>query len=323
MNKEVIAFIKKHTKEFDTSDQRAELLTRNEFFLKELGEIKTSAGVRGTLPYRKYFQKKRGESRVNVTKITPKGLESPAHRFQWPEQLKKQGRLRASVEMSLGIWSIFCRRWNIMPEWDGELRSLGDYMEPPLEFFWVEGSEEISPALIMRINEWTTLNDIKGVWGQVEELQNELWRKQEKRTNFARDLLWYDLSRKYGLKYVEIAKLWNEYHPEDIDLLIMRRMKEKIKKEDLQGKALTDSELLKEIRTGFLADKYRSDFEAERNDYVSDGEAGRKVTPPFLDAVKKAIKRMSLQISQANITSQQTALRLDLMLSTGRQMIRR
>ena len=323
MNKEVITLIKTHTKESDAGDQRADLLSRNAQFLKDLADFMHSSAIKDILPYRKHFQKERGEHRVNITKIAKEGLESPAHRFRWPEALGKSHKLKEMVEKNLGIWTFFCRRWSVMPEWDGDLKTLDKYMEPPIELFWIEGTEVASPALIMRISEWTTLNEVKKVWGQVEDLQNQLWRKQEKRTNFSRDLLWYDLSKEYRLKVSEIAKLWEEYHPEDIDLLVTRRMKDKISKEDLGGKALTDTELSKEIQSGFLAKKYRADFETERSDYVSCGDEGRKVTPPLQDAVKKAIKRMSLQISQVNMSSQKTTLRLDIMLSTGRQMIQR
>lgn len=193
-------------------------------------------------------------------------------------------------------------------------------MEPPVEFYWIEGKKDVAPAFLMRINNWTTLRDLKGVWTQVEEFQNQIWKKQEKKTNFARDLLWHDLSKKHGFKTREIAKLWEEFHPEEIDLLVVRGFSEKIANEDFKGRRLNDNELLAEIKSGFLAPKYKHDFENNRKYYLTGGEPGRKVNPPFIDAIKKAIKRMDQQIAQINESSMKKGLRIDMMLSIGKEL---
>jgi hypothetical protein len=319
MDNKIEKLIKTYNKKFDINTQRAELLSRNKHFIKELNEHFDRSGLKGFMPYKGHFQKGREEQKARMTKINKSKVEDTASKLVWPKSWQKGHKLKEHLEMHMRLWAFICKRWNIMPEWDGDLKSLSRYMEPPMGFYLLEGNEAVRPALLMSLNEWTTLSDIKSAWGQVEEYQDQLWKKQEKRTNFARDLFWYDLLKKQGLKIREIAELWEERYPEEIDLLVLRRIKKRIAKEDLRGKVLDEKDLLKETKSGFLAEKYKQDFEIEREDYVSSGEEGKKITPPFIDAIKKAIKRMEQQI---NASSQKATPRLDQILSTGNQIVR-
>lgn len=320
MDNQVKELLVSYNKEFDINTQRAELLSRNDQFLEELNEYNEETFLGKLLPYKSLFQKGRKGNKVNVIRITQKGVETNDPDLSWPESLEKDKEFEELLKRNVEFWTLFCRRWNIMPEWDGDLKSLGKSMEPPVEFYWIEGKKDVAPALLMRINNWTTLRDLKAVWGQVEEFQNQVWKKQEKRTNFARDLLWYDLSKKHGFKTREIAKLWEELHPEEIDLLVVSEFRKKIAKEDFERRSLDGNQLLAEIKSGFLAAKYKRNFEYDRESYLTGGDPGRKVNPPFVDAVKKAIKRMDQQIAQVNESSMKKGLRIDMMLDIGKKL---
>jgi hypothetical protein len=211
----------------------------------------------------------------------------------------------------------------------------------------VEDEERNTFKVLLRINNWTILQDIRGIWKKVEKYQNALWKKQERKTNFARDLCWYDLSKRQGLKLKEIAELWDSEFPEEIDLLVIRKIKKEIAEKDLRGRALDDFQLLETIRSGFLAEKYKSFFLESREFYttgkmkredklyeeITEKSVGkrteeltdflkdiervqgkipylyhrskdptRRFNPPFIDAIKKAIKRMEEQIADDNIS---------------------
>jgi hypothetical protein len=68
-------------------------------------------------------------------------------------------------------------------EWDGKLETLAKYMEPPIEFYWLEGKKGNAPIFLLRVNNWTILDDIKRAWGQVSKYQNEICEKKERRAS--------------------------------------------------------------------------------------------------------------------------------------------
>jgi hypothetical protein len=200
-------------------------------------------------------------------------------------------------------WKQFCDRWHIKYEWNGKLRSLVKYLRNPVEISF--DTKEFKSIFWLHITRWTTLEDVRAIWGKVEKLQNWLWGKGEGRTNFARDLCWYDLHKECGLKPKQIAELWAKKHPEDIDVLVVRRIRKDITGDDLHGRVLDDSELVKEIRTGSLSSEYKSYFNGERNFYLTGKiKTENKVltaSSPFVDVIKKAIKRMDTQIGGFDI----------------------
>lgn len=320
MEKEILKLIKGYSRDFDISAQRAELVSRNRAFLDELKALKDHNSVINfseMLEFINEILEANPHSEYPITRINKRAEISLYSHLKWPEILGPRSR---HIEIFLGQWLRFCRQWNIKPEWDGEISSLRLYMEPPLEFFWVEGEEDDSPALLARINSWTTLKDMKSAWGQVENLQNTMWRKQEKRSNFSRDLCWYDLRKRHGLSLNGIAKLWAKYFPQEVDLLVVRRMKADIPKADLLGRRPNDEELLREIKCGFLSAKYRTEYQAQRKYYLKGESLGKNFNSPFVDAIKKATARMEQQINQPAITSLKTTMTLETVLKRGKAM---
>jgi|GEM_PF-2742226 len=322
MNKKIVSVIRGYSREFDINAQRAELIARNKTFLKELAAIRATSDIIDFSEMLEFFHfvleanEKKG---IPITRIDRSGDTTLASHLVWPDM---PGLRTPYMEHSLRLWIRFCKQWNIRPEWDGIVTSLRKFIETPLEFYWIEGEEDDAPALLLRINSWTALKDIRGAWGQVESLQNEMWKKQEKRTNFARDLCWYDLTKLHALKPKDIAKLWAKYFPKEIDLLVVRRMKEEIPESHLMGRRPDDGELLKAIKVGFLSDQYRAEYRAQREYYLKGKTLGKKFNSPFADAIKKAVGRMEQQVTEVSITSLKTNMMLEQVLKRGKAITR-
>jgi hypothetical protein len=321
MDNKIKGLLNSYKKKFSISSQRAALLSRNAAFKEELDKMLEEYELKYLLPLKYVFQKSRGKGQIYITKLSAAGVEIIGPRFSWPKGLEKEKHTRDVMENALHSWTNFCRRWSIMPEWDGKVKSLARFMEPPIEFYWIEGKEGSAPVFFLRINNWTILDDIKDVWDQVSEYQNMIWEKQERRTNFSRDLCWYDLSKEYGLKSRDIARLWADNYPDEIDLLVLRRMKADKNREDLRGRSRDDHELVKAIKSGFLAEKYRREFDEERKHYITGETAGKKLNSPFADAIKKAILRMEQQISRPDVSSLRTSVRVEDILKIGSSLL--
>ena len=220
-------------------------------------------------------------------------------------------------------WIDFCQRWNINHEWRGELDSLHKFIkeipqivcrsediliaEKRLESSTIEQLEKdiLYRYLYLRLDAWTGLKDIKKIWPRIEKLQKVIFEyKAEEKAKIGRDLCWFDLHKKKKLSYGKIARVWVKHCPEDIDLLLLKPFKRERLKEiraELKGEtsALLDNQhLLKEIIEGRLKRKFLADFLEERKFYTSGETRGKKFTPPFLNTIKQAIKRMEKYIEQ-------------------------
>jgi hypothetical protein len=266
--------LKTNSKSFDKRSQRAELLRRNRKFLKKLKETLEELGDG-------FFTARNLDNEIAYEKYGYNVMDM--------------------IEVS-ATWSCFCELWGIQEKWNGKIDTLSLFQISPVVLYHPgERIEKITPILI-GINEWTTIEDIRAVWEKVEKLQNDIWGKRTIRANFSRDLCWYDLNNECNLKASEIAKLWNEKFPEDIDKLVLRNFRKRILVEDLRGRVLDDMNSVKEIRDGYLSKKYKADFEEERNDYITGElktERGiRKIPSPFVDVIKKATKRMEKEIKK-------------------------
>ncbi len=326
MDEKVKKILEKHRQISDKRVQRAELLARNKTFLEELKGIAKRLGG-GTffelkkfhydLRYREKLEEESEENlwlRLDYPKTRKCRGRKPKDRYfkdaedldcqQYynPRNLHERIWNKGIVFQQYTFkWEDFCRRWDIGHRWDGKIDSLSIYLSDPAEIRYTWNDETGRIWLEIRINEWTTLEDIRAKWKRIEELQNEFWGKREGRTNFNRDLCWYDLAKECKLRPSEIAKIWAELHPEDIDLLVIRGIKKEISKEDRKGKELDDFALIREVKSGFLSPKYAQDFEDERSFYItgqSRNERGKvmKSPVPFVDVIKKAIKRMEKDI---------------------------
>ena len=199
-------------------------------------------------------------------------------------------------------WEGFCERWHIRNEWNGRLRSLEKFLNAPIEFYTLQSQDGEAATLLIRIDNWTIQNDIIDAWHDIEDYQRRIWGKEGKRANFMRDLCWYDLDKKLGLKPRQIANIWDSRYPDEIDLLVIRKVRKRIKKEELKGRVLDDFELLEAVKLGFLKEKHKKDFDEERTYYVTGQDLRGRHNPPFVDVVKKAIKRMEKQIEQMKIS---------------------
>ncbi len=292
MNKEIFKLIKKSKKDFDKSSQRAELLARNKSFKKELAAISSRLGEDFFKDLEKRIQK---EKEKGLPDYIPKELYD----------LREE-------------WFSFCDRWHISYDWDRKINSLNKFIGKTVAIVDDIDTETYEGMLYLRIDAWTTLEDIHAIWPEIEKRQKKYFvLKAEKRINFGRDLCWYDLHKKYKLSHREIAKLWEEKYPEDIDLLVIKRIKqisetmrdikEYIKKEqlkELEGRELDDQELLREIKAGKLAKAYRAYFDDEREFYATGKTSRGKLMPPFVEMIKQAVIRIQKYINNIDLKTE-------------------
>ena len=89
-----------------------------------------------------------------------------------------------------------------------------DHLKFAVEVIYKPGEDDWHPQLLIKITEWTTMNDVKSIWNKVETCQNLMSKKLEKKTNFTRDLCWHDLNKELGLKPRQIAEIWIEKYLE-------------------------------------------------------------------------------------------------------------
>lgn len=214
-------------------------------------------------------------------------------------------------------WIEFCRKWNIYSAWDGKLPGL---LENLYSFIEVQFNEDDNHFPIhIKMSAWVTRNELDEKWGEIKEIKKSIVDKRKKsEQTFGRDLCWYDLNKnpKFKKSPREIAELWEEIYPEDVDfftldyLMIdphtMKDIKELIKEKgikDLFSKKIDNKKLLMEIKTGRLSQEYGNHFKEMRVFYIS-GEASKKEYPPFLKTIKVAINRMEDYIVESrNIVS--------------------
>lgn len=294
MEKEILKLIEKSIKDYDKKSQRAELLERNEKFREELKEISIKLG-------KQFFKWKREYEKLGK----PENYFDKKHKIEDDHDFVRKKLIPHSK------WLGFCDKWNIHEDWNGQINSLKDFIRKPrLEIFaHAEGK------LVIKIDAWTTLNDIREIWSEVETAQKRHFStKVDKKANFSRDIVWYDLNKRYKLRPRQIAQLWEKAFPDKMDLMVINRIKQAnetmkdikriIKDEglkELEGRELKDSELLKEIKSGALSKEYRTHFDDEREYYIT-GKTGRtKVTPPFVETIKQAIRRMQKFIEKAHL----------------------
>jgi len=302
MDEQILNRINESKREYDKKTQRAEMLIRNKQFIKELKE--TPADFVVDFEDRLKFKTK---------KLSVDGVD-----------------LYINVE-SFSKFKNFCLKWHIHSPWDGNIDTLSEFIKespeiicepvnyslvngdiyfPDKEIVRPEGLESVN-YLYIKVDAWTSLEEVKKIWPRVEKFQRTIFNyKAELKSNFSRDLCWYDLKTTHNLSSSKIAKLWIKHFPEDIDLLVVKRFKkvhEEALKEKLQGQTslLEDySELLNMIKTGRLGEEIKSNFDEDREYYITGKTERSKVTPRFIDAINKAVKRMESYINQLHESPQ-------------------
>jgi len=164
--------IKESRRTYNRKEQRAELLIRNAQFIKEWRELE-------------------GQPELEPTIIN---------------------------------WGGFCGRWGLSQIWDGWPGSLAKFVQttPGLVYhpIWAGQSidwYELAPFpddkkpdyLLIKIDPWTSLDDIKSIWHRVKELKKAVFSYADKnKSNFGCALCWYDLNKKYRMSLGKIARLW-------------------------------------------------------------------------------------------------------------------
>lgn len=188
-------------------------------------------------------------------------------------------------------WNEFCLRWGISPGWSGNLTKLSKHVRSSIELC-LDDNDYHFPIMI-KIGTWTTFDDIKKKWKEIEGIQKEFYFKLEMSSNFSRDLCWYDLRKNFKLSYGKIAKLWIENFPEDIDLLVLPRIIRKYK----IFENVPYLEVIKEIKSDDLQlNEIKKEFNQEKEYYIKGPYSS------FKDVIKKSIKRMELKIEKLNIS---------------------
>lgn len=292
MDQEILRRIKESKRDYNRKAQKAELMIRNKFFMEELKE--TPVNFKG------YYFEKNGNDLIY------------------------HGKNGYKIDMSnFEKFNNFCKKWNISTDWDGKINTLSKFIkETPqivtssinllilnghlssgdIEYFDYNEFHE-RECLYLKIDPWTSQKDIKEIWPRIEKLQKIVFHyKAELRSTFSRDLCWYDLKNKFKLSYGQISKFWIEYCPEDIDLLVMKRIKRKEKKDLSQEDA---KELLKEIRNDKSMNDLKTQFEEEREYYISGPDS------LFKSAIKEGIKRITKYIKQIKTPQKLLSIRKD------------
>lgn len=216
------------------------------------------------------------------------------------------------LERYLEKWTEFLKRWHIGVGWDGRLSSLNKYQLPLIEVELNEKERHL--PIQIKMSSWIREADFKEIWNDIKQIQKSIFDKKKKGSDkFSRHLCWYDLNKnpKYGRKKPrEIALLWAKLLPDEVDLFTIEYMlsnsetisdlKKIIKAKalkDLEGRKLESREILKEMKHGRLISEYGDYFKETREFYVTGRTERKKVSPPFVKTIERAIKRMEEYIN--------------------------
>jgi hypothetical protein len=285
MRKNISEALKIREKIFNKDAQRAELLARNEIFLTELKEINKYLSKEFYQLKNLSEEKFKEVSKNNILlKLDyPKKCTSEKDFWRISNKLRNDFRdlMRTQpldpwyvlddertpfinkeeevifhkfhiFDIFVYLWKKFCKKWHIYLDCDGRTSSLGKFQRPLVAVITDDLLQRhfYDPLpIIIKIGPWTILDDIKKVWPKIERIQKTKFYKEEKASSFARDLCWFDLNKKLYLSNRQIAELWIANYPEDIDLLVLRRVKKEIDNQDLDGRIFNDSELLNEVKS--------------------------------------------------------------------------
>jgi len=92
------------------------------------------------------------------------------------------------------FWEDFCERWGIHPNWNRQLESLSEFIktEPRVFYSW---SKHGGNYILIEIEEWTSIEDVKKVLPKVEEMKRKHFKHSKRPPiEFDRNLKWYDLN---------------------------------------------------------------------------------------------------------------------------------
>lgn len=314
MNKDILRRIKQSKRGYGKQAQKAALLSRKKAFLEERGKAvalieKIYEGIGGS---KQFF------------------LDSSAP----PE---KRADRDVHCRISSHFWGLFCYRWSISSSWNGKISKLEDFVDSSVKISYAKasdsGDEKFSlkefetdltvDAWIMGLHgendlDWlsasrneisinilpeTTIYDIRKKGPEIEKLQRSIFSyKSEAKSDFGRDLCWFDLREKFKLSVRRIAELWIEHRPDDAENMALRFYRKKFKDSilsDLNGAGNTlknDEKLLHEIKQGNLQDNSWAIFKVFKKHYLegkmTKGSVDIGFTPPVHAVIKASIKRI-------------------------------
>ncbi len=180
--------IKKIRKSYTKAEQRAELLVRNEEFLKEYVGLMSMANE----------------------ELPQLGGEEIAELIR---------RLRKALLDR--HFTCFCERWSIKKTWNAEIKTLSKHIrtEPHLHHLrrstvdvddWIFLNDSRYPdCLLIMIDPWTTRGDVEAILPRVLKVQRQIFGFSDRgKWSFGDALCWYDLSKKHKLSYRRIANIW-------------------------------------------------------------------------------------------------------------------
>jgi len=297
---EIKNLISNSRRDYDKQAQKAELLLRNTKFGKDFKEISSELCDNFFKMLKEYASLSEGATtQAEEAKKAEEYLDKhPDFYRSWDE------------------WCIFCPQWSISPGWDGNSSSLKKFLKTAPFVSFTQISDMEDAILYIVIDAWTTSDDLKDLWPEVKKAQELCFPKKIKtKSNFGRDLCWYDLNKKHKLSPRKISELWEKHCPEDTDLSVikyimqndedtMKEIKVYIKKmgfKDLDDKKIKDDVLLKEIKEGKLK-KFRENFDYNKEYYVEGKHGEKKLIPPFIGMIKEAIKRIEKFMHTAEVT---------------------
>ncbi len=284
MKKVSIVPLKNYQKDYKKNAQRAEILLRNKLFSSELVDLKYQLG---------------NEFFLRQSEIL--GAESEDHRYL-------DNHTEPIVPL-MQVWDLFCFRWRINNRWDGKPNTLKEFQKSRVRLMYQPDKRIMQKGyLSLHIDAWTTLDDIKTIWHEVEKNQ-KYWfdHKEFKKSNFGRDIWWYDLRHEQRLTYREIASLWMKKHPKDFNTMIVNRLKKdtsfisKMREFIQNNNSLRNQEkeilndntrLAYELTKGKLAKDFGYALHDEITFYTTGEHYGRKSTPPCVGMIAAAIRRI-------------------------------
>ena len=271
-DKEIIERIKRSKERLDERDQRAILVKKNPIFRKEFNEIVRELGK--DFLYKYYYEF--GEPGAKDDK-----------------------------------WRSFQERWGVDIKWseDHNFEIKGNR---PVDAYFKGTPNAISSGYInISISGRARLEDIREIWPAIQEMQKELIdEKGRKKTEFSRDLCWYELNKDFSLSSREILEYWIKVYPDDFDLTIINAMlKDELflrKVKDLKkfkGKKIDEyfyKDILEHIRNEKQSE-IKDVFEEEKNIYLTGRIGNRRVTPKAQAVINSGIKRLEKNINKVGV----------------------
>lgn len=277
-DEKILNRIEESKKEYNKKSQKAALYSRNKIFNDEKEKVLLVIG--------KLYEEIGGEISAFFEDFAKYGEN-------------KLGK-HTGYRVALGIWEMFCGRWDISFEWNGNMDVLEHKLKESVHIDYIgyetekedeeelkqEIQEELTDSeimedlldkyemrwlgcrrnyLSMNIDAYATIDDVKKIWGQIKKLQSKVFLyKSEAKSKFGRVLCWYDLRKDYGLSISKIADYWIRFRSDDANIIALDYFKRKNRaeiKEELHGEAtLLDVDREKELLHQILIGRLKERF---------------------------------------------------------------